>query len=212
MLSTDPFLNAAAHPAISRLVPLYNEPHRHYHNLLHIHTLIRRVQPLAADLAKAGWVPADFGHLMSAIWFHDCYYDSYAPPGFNEAMSAQIMMNDYRANGAWSGYHANIHAAVETIKCTAKHLEDQTFDNRHRHVTAVMLDLDIAGFADDGLHQAVTNRNIAAEYSPLTSDSVYEAGRRAFLTKLMSRKKLYYTPYFEHLEPLARAAIEDMLR
>lgn len=203
-------------PLYAQLVPMYNEPHRHYHNMTHINTLISRFEKIpACDLGFS--LGGDGPQMMAdVIWFHDCYYDPYSP-GLNERMSANI----YRSvvDSGTRRVSSTADAVEDIILATADHLTTHNFADRHWasstqevgvRVAELFMDLDLHMFAYTGLQAVDINRRIRDEYYR-TSDEEFNIGRGEFLLKLLERKKIFYTDIFADQEADARHFIKGAL-
>ncbi len=173
------------------LTQRYLEPHRHYHTLEHI----------ASMLHVGRQFPLDEEQIM-AVWFHDAIYDP---------TSDQNEENSARLASKWlpeAGWPAD---AVERVS-------RMVLDTRGHVPSTVqselVLDLDLMSLAVD---QAAFQRNSAAirrEYAHV-SDEDFAAGRRGFFEAMMERKRLFYSEWGRAtLEAPARAnltrAIADL--
>lgn len=195
-------LPLAYNAVYAQLVPMYNEPHRHYHTMTHIYDLLRRASTIPWVVnARAGLHSPAIHALTQAIWFHDCYYDPYAPPGHNEAASAQIM-EEFLPRLASDPFRIRVNEyASEAILATAHHRRDQPTSGMTQ-VTATLLDLDIAGFAEPFEDTLAVAERIHSEYYK-TRYVDFARGRVDFLNDLLAREKLFYTSDFAHLEEAA---------
>jgi len=63
----------------------YNEPHRHYHTLKHIKSMLRNLDNISLTLPLTS---QQIEVLQVAIWFHDIVYIVPSEPGRNECTSA----------------------------------------------------------------------------------------------------------------------------
>lgn len=180
-----------------RLVAMYSEPHRHYHNLRHIADCLREFEavrhlarePVAVELA---------------IWFHDGVYDPRA--GDNEERSAALACDWLKQSGATS---ALTHSVSQLVLATKAH--DGTL-----HPDAPLLvdvDLSILGQPPDRFWDY--ERAIRAEYASV-DPKIYTAKRAEILDRFLARPRLYHTEYFfARFESRARANLHasiDRLR
>lgn len=187
------------------LAGLYSEPHRHYHSGRHIANLLGRLDALVPNSAP------HLDRLLEAevaIWFHDAVYEIGSKR--NEETSALLARaflfslgatDDGPTNGNRAG--ALPEAVNEAILAT-KHTGGDLSGNAAR----VMVDLDMAGFADPWDDFEENNRRIRLEYAA-ASDDAYRAGRVAFLAQLLTRP-IYRV--LTELETPARANIERHMR
>lgn len=166
---------------MAALTTLYSQPHRYYHNIVHIQDCLTELE---------NFVHPDFTQdkreiVETAIWYHDAVYNPYSK--LNEYNSAMLTKGS--------------EAAYELIMYTARHLEDVSQDiethvhKNHRQCAYVMLDIDLAGFGKPELICAQHTVNIRREYYN-TTDYDFYVGRLKFLEALSKRKSLYYTEFF----------------
>lgn len=169
---------------IGELSACYNERHRHYHDIRHVHFLINKISDekfLHTEIFpeyKPYITPQFLQQLMEIAWFHDSYYDPYSVPGNNEFLSAQyywtVMGNDATTE------------VYDAILATANHLDDQTDLSV---LAKIFLDLDLLGFYYDF---PGTDEDVRKEYWR-TTDEEYSENRKKFLTKLLKRERIFYT-------------------
>lgn len=199
----------------------YNDPSRAYHSWTHIQALIREFR---ARIEDKSWQlnERDVTLILDTIAFHDVYYDAYAPHGFNEQMSGVIAEENLRArNFACSklkhmhiGYVKSIigltkdHTLYQDIHGWSNHKVAPADDADHLQRAAEhMLDLDLSGFAGDDERMVFKNTmRVGAEYY-LHDQREISKGQVSFLTKLLSRPRIYYTAYYQAREDQARANI-----
>jgi predicted metal-dependent HD superfamily phosphohydrolase len=182
------------------LFGLYNEPHRRYHDLGHITNLLARLDRLT-PYSRPG-----LDRMLEteiAIWFHDAVYE--VGSARNEESSALLAraflfsldaVDDGPTNGNKAG--ALLDAVNEAILAT-KHDGRQISGNG----TRLMIDLDLAHFADPWATFDESNKRIREEYAAVNEDA-YRYGRTAFLTQLMSR------PIYHVLTELEEPARENL--
>lgn len=186
---------AAKEPApagsYDRLVALYSEPHRHYHNLAHIADCL-------AEFDRARFLAREPLAVELAIWFHDAVYDTRAAD--NEERSAQLAE-------VWLG---EVHAApalIDAVNClilaTKKH-------DASLHVDAALLvdvDLSILGQLPDRFWQY--EEQIRAEYSWVPKE-VFSVKRAEILDGFLARRRIYNTDdFFDRLESQARTNLQE---
>lgn len=169
---------------IGTLSTCYNERYRHYHDIRHVHFLINKITD--TNWHKNAILPqyqlyftSQFlQDLMEVAWFHDAYYDPYAIADNNEFLSAQLYWTMIGNKSKPEVYDA--------ILATAHHLQDQ---ENLTVLAKVFLDLDLLGFYYDF---PGTDEDVRKEYWR-TSDEEYLKNRRAFLSKLLKRDRIFYT-------------------
>lgn len=198
---------------LAALSTLYSQPHRHYHDLSHIHSLITEFERVLPHVASVARVNGE--SLMQMIWFHDAYYDPYAPQGFNEATSAGIFEQHYHSMEFRSPFYPDV---VGGILMSALHTCDQIDDNtyhadglRANFTQQLFLDLDLHGLGLPYDQYYINSELIALEY-PRTLAKDFDAGRVKFLKAMLARKRIYYTDYMHgEYEVQARSNMQQEL-
>ncbi len=174
----------------ARLVAMYSEPHRCYHNLAHIEDCLGefdRAKQLATDPAAA----------ELAIWFHDAVYDPRASD--NEERSAELAKN-------WlSDVHAN-----DVLKDSVGRLILATKNHdASLHADAPLLvdvDLSILGKPPEQFWEY--ERQIREEYA-WVEQRVFAAKRAEILRRFLARERIYQTDIFFHrMEAQARTNLQ----
>jgi predicted metal-dependent HD superfamily phosphohydrolase len=182
------------------LTTMLSQTHRHYHDITHVNDCLVEFY----DYLDNGYNEQDYATLVdaqikvaitSAIWYHDIVYNTYAPAGSNEALSAELFREEQ--SGRYGG--ECIDWTKYAIRCTATHLDTQTFDDAPSKyavtVAKIMLDIDLAGFGQPYSTYVRNSINIEKEYYR-TLPMDFLQGRQKFLTKLSERHCLYYTKFF----------------
>jgi len=177
-----------------RLVAMYSEPHRRYHNLAHIADCL-------AEFDRARELAREPLAVELAIWFHDAVHDTRAAD--NEERSAQLAQ-------AWLGAAraepALTDAVSRLILATKKH-------DASLHVDAALLvdvDLNILGQPQDRFWEYETQ--IRSEYSWVPPE-VFCVKRAEILDGLLSRGRIYNTDgFFRRLETQARTNLQASVR
>lgn len=172
----------------SQLTILYNEPHRHYHNLNHILDLLGEYERYCADTHNV--IGRD--EIKYAIWWHDAIYNPYSSK--NEENSAKLFRKSIPKdllNGA-------VDRIEDMIKATAYHTQDQEFKNKYAHhnrCKMVMLDLDLHGLGAPYNDFVVAGDNIKREFS-FVPRLTFMSNRVKFFQEMLKRKRIFYTDYF----------------
>jgi predicted metal-dependent HD superfamily phosphohydrolase len=180
------------------LLARYGEPHRHYHALAHIKTVLTEATLLAEELDLD---VADREVLVLAVCAHDVVYDG--RPGDDERASAAWA----RTQLADAGVDEDVVARVgDLILATINHqadVEDGAAD--------VLLDADLSILgASLEAYDAYTVA-VRQEYSQVP-DRLWRAGRTEVLSRLLDREHLYRTPGGRgRWEAAARANIQREL-
>lgn len=169
------------------LIAAYQEPQRRYHGIGHVRWLLEEVErraSLIVDREFAGFT----------IWFHDAIYEPGRPD--NEERSA-----------AWAEAalppSARTDRIAHAIRMTKDHAKGDAAPDE-----AVFLDMDIAILgAPREIYTAYAN-DIRAEFSHVPN-SLFNAGRSAFLKSQLARDRLFRTDFYE--EELGSAARQNMI-
>ena len=180
---------------------LYSEPHRHYHGVRHIANLLERLDALRPFSEGERFRPGMDRVLETevAIWFHDAIYVVGDPR--NEERSAAFCRSFLVSIEALELDTANFPGNVNEAILATKHDGTGSAHNAAR----LMVDLDLAGFADPWDDFEENNRRIAAEYAAVPPEA-YRWGRIKFLAGLLGPRPLY--SILTELEAPARANIE----
>lgn len=174
-----------------QIAPIYQDPRRSYHDVRHIHTLMREIVCLD--------IPEDMKQWLEAVaWTHDAYYDPLLGSPKNEELSARLLDTSLGAVFTQEG----LDLAYATIALTAEHsVTHPTIDP----LSALFMDIDISHL---GAAYPVFVRNsqlISEEYRHCgVADGVLIEGYHKFFDGMLSRSRLYYTQMYEHLEGRAR--------
>ena len=177
---------------VRALAAAYGEPHRAYHNASHIAEVLDWYDRVADDV---GWQqPAE---VYVAILFHDAIYVAGARD--NEARSA-----------AWAReaeLPVDRARVAQLIELTSQHGSHDEADRD----AALFLDCDMAILGAPPARFADYDAQIAREYAALAPDA-FRAGRRAFLTKLAAKPRIFLSDYFHaRLDAQARANLAAAL-
>ncbi|HZW13101.1 MAG TPA: hypothetical protein VFF81_07920 [Noviherbaspirillum sp.] len=181
---------------IDALVRHYSEPHRAYHNLSHIATLL----VLADDLRSHFTHPAV---VELAIWFHDVIYDTRASD--NEPRSAAFARDSMRA----MQFGEDVITSVEQcILATQRHeVPSQAVPD-----LPLFLDLDLSILGVPERAYRCYSQAIRKEYCWVPDDE-YRVGRAAVLKRFLARPRLFFTNLMaDRYEEAARHNIALELR
>ncbi len=205
----------------AKLTSIYSDPTRHYHDLGHIHHVLGTLQhyvkqfPECIQPQKRGFFLPDNAislvNIQRALWFHDCVYNPYLSDGENELLSARF---SFVENSKYVEWTVNQSLVYRMILATAKHTEDQEFFDLgmvELNSMHLLLDIDVCSMAKDWLDFDGDSKKIRKEYH-FVNDEQFVAGRSAFFKKMLARKSIFYTPYFqETCEQKARENIQFSL-
>jgi predicted metal-dependent HD superfamily phosphohydrolase len=184
----------ASAETFSLLRQLYSEPHRAYHNLSHVESLLALADSFQAHFANSAAV-------RFAIWFHDAIYNPHSNE--NEQRSAELaveklpqLMVDENTIGA----------VREMILATRAH---QTDNNSNDLKLFLDLDLSILGAVPE-IYQSYSTA-IRQEYSWVPG-FLYRRKRKQILTSFLQRPMIYYSDLLrEKFEVQARINLKNEL-
>ena len=176
----------------------YSEPHRKYHNLDHLESMLVALEEIGGVLPRIGPI------VQAAILYHDIVYskDWYWQPSNEDYSIAEFARSP--AYGALEGHKAG--AVVRCIGASRNHLVDQ----KCAQAVGLFLDLDLHCFV--GVNFFEHNKSIMAELlllKPIVDPRKLLEGRKAFLEKLLKRKALFY--YMWDWEGDARYSIRYLI-
>ena len=184
---TDP---AAIAEAGSDLLRRWSEPHRRYHDVEHLATVLSIVDELEA--------PAE---VRLAAWYHDAVYDPRSAD--NEERSARLAVDALTALGVAPN---QVDEVARLVRLTAGH------EVRDGDVNGALLcdaDLAVLARSTDGYDRYAAA--IREEYSHVPEDA-FRAGRAAVLRHLLDLPALYRLPRLrDRWEEPARANLRREL-
>ena len=170
----------------ARLAARYREPHRRYHDLAHIGRCLGELDG-ARDLAERP------DEVEAAIFFHDAIYDPLAAD--NEEQSALLADAELLAAGVPPEVCLRV---ADLIRATVHRDPPESPD------AALLVDIDLAGLADDFEDFTAAGHRIREEFAHVPEEA-FTAGRRSFFRSLFDRPSIYRTPRFRaRLEARAR--------
>jgi predicted metal-dependent HD superfamily phosphohydrolase len=184
---------------LAQALAFYDEPHRRYHNRVHLREMFEYAAMHALALSPAQTL---------AVLFHDAIYVPGAARGSNEALSAQLLRVYCNRLPA-----AVVDGAVAIILDTADHLargED----------AQLVLDLDLLRLAVAPADFERYSREVFDEQRPLImiddDDAAWHffLGRRiAFFERLLQRQSIFHRPTLRaRHEAAARSNLERAVR
>jgi predicted metal-dependent HD superfamily phosphohydrolase len=211
-----------SHSALKLLVPLYNSPQRHYHNLAHIHFCLSKLDEYKSN-SDEKLTLRDESAAIHAIWFHDAVYSPF--PWFNtsnEKESACLFnewfKSEYNNLVNMPDYERELLSDIqsrtlEAIFATEYHLEIPDWFTINHESTKVMLDVDMVGFARSFNEVYKDSAKIFKEYDALgVPERIMLNNRINFLEALLKKERIYYTDYFHYTyEKAARDNIEAVI-
>lgn len=179
-----------ARPVFDKLLAMYSEVKRAYHNLSHIKLMLDFLGSHASDIQRMPQV-------VLAVFFHDAIYDSQAKD--NEERSAALVSELMKPLGLATDHIETIASLVQSTKKHQPILEG--IDNE------LFLDADLAILGSHPEIYLVYSDSIREEYSWVPEPD-YAAGRKRVLEAFLNRPKIYFTrPVRTELEARARENI-----
>ncbi|GLH97421.1 HD domain-containing protein [Phytohabitans aurantiacus] len=151
------------------LLDRWREPHRRYHTLAHLATMLSIVESAAAPVRLA-------------VWYHDAVYDPHALGDANERASAALASAELAALGLPAPLVAEVHRLV---LLTATHAAEPGDGNG-----ALLCDADLAILASPPADYDAYAAAVREEYAHVPEDA-FRAGRAAVLSHLLALPTLY---------------------
>jgi predicted metal-dependent HD superfamily phosphohydrolase len=174
------------HPAIpmsliSRLIPRYSEPHRHYHTWHHIAEVFDASEQISTDKSL---------ELTLAILFHDAVYNPLAKD--NEERSAELLIDE----GKRAEIDVDVLQDAVWLVLQTRHLggavAEPSFDAVADERASVLLDADLSILGSEPKIFDLYDRAIRQEYSAV-SDHDFAEGRAKFVKGMLNRKTIFRT-------------------
>ncbi|HCR48512.1 MAG TPA: hypothetical protein DIW24_02710 [Bacteroidetes bacterium] len=167
------------------LVKAYSEPHRAYHNLVHLQQMLHAIHPYKQVLQ-------DWEGVLLALFYHDVVYDPAASD--NEAQSAKWACE--RLDKLVPPTTLNLCEALILATATHQHHNEETFN------LFIGADLAILGSTcPEYLHYAQAIRREYARYP----DKHYRDSRMTVLHRFLDRDRIFYAEsFFCRYEAIAR--------
>ena len=180
------------HPEMgAELIRRYAEPHRRYHTLDHLESVLSRVDELASGRE-------DLYLVRLAAWFHDAIYDMPPRELTNEEASARLAIRTLARAGL---EQEDLTQVARLVRLTESHVPG----SRDRE-GELLCDADLAILAAPPAAYEAYVRDVREEYA-WVPDQQFLAGRLQVLTNLAGRE-LFRTGKGRRLIPAARANLE----
>jgi predicted metal-dependent HD superfamily phosphohydrolase len=174
------------------LAPLYGQPQRVYHDLDHIHAILRHIDALNVGEDEKCWLEA-------VAWLHDAYQDPRAHGQANERRSAALLVGPHGKSFTDRGRAL----AQSAILATAYPMVDQVGLDP---LVGLFLDLDLSNLSESPAEFRRQSMRIAQELLLLElSEAQVMTAQVGFATHMLARAHVYYSSQFAHLESAARA-------
>lgn len=184
---------AETEPILDELRVIYEHPSRTYHNIEHIMNMLEK-------LTASERFAENPHRIILAIWFHDSVYDPQRTD--NELKSAEFWirkMTPYLLEGL-------LQWGKLAILATIDHYPNPDSDIQ------LLLDLDLTNLGASWKVFQKNSDKIRQEYIHVP-DALFREGRKAFLTGMLKRPRLYGTEYWHNLlEERARGNMEKAIK
>jgi len=175
------------------LLASWSEPHRRYHTIAHLRSVLLRVDELAGHAVDADAV-------RMAAWYHDAVYRGRSDDEENSARRAEIDLSSLGLAPATIGEVGRL------VRLTVTH--DPAPGDRNGETLS---DADLAALAVPADRYAANTALVRAEYAHVPDD-VFGIDRSKVLRALLDAPAVYRTPYaHEHWEAQARANLNAEL-
>ena len=173
----------------------YNETHRAYHTLQHIHQLFSQFEQINHHLNEP--------HLIAlALYYHDVIYDPRRSD--NELKSAEYAIEALRCYLS----EDQCQSIYALIMMTATHQIDTLANGDKISDAAYLLDMDLSILGAPWSEYDQYAQAVRQEYVHVEKEN-YRVGRIAVLEKLLAHSSLYLTAYYhKRLEKQARKNIK----
>lgn len=164
------------------IIAQYSTPDRHYHNITHIKELLVHYLKIRHLLTKPSEV-------YLAVIFHDiCHNPQISGNEENSARYAYKYLQTHLSSS-----NVDLDIVERLIQLTAHH--DQELGHL-THDEELFLDMDMAIFASHYERLMEYEKQIYQEYAFISREQ-YRTGRVAFLQKLLQKKVIYRSTYFQ---------------
>jgi pantetheine-phosphate adenylyltransferase len=163
--------------AYNKLLSLYGEPHRRYHNFVHIAHSLKELDEVKSLLKNPE-------QLEFSIWYHDAIYNTKEKD--NEEKSAELAKIELNKIGLKQKFIRG----VENLILKTKH---QTIPKEPLEKYIIDIDLSILGKQQDVFDEY--ERNIRMEYSQYPEE-MFRKGRKGVLEGFLKREPIYSTDIF----------------
>lgn len=161
------------------LLKSYTHKNRHYHNLVHIESMILAANQYKNELK-------DIDSFKFAIWFHDAIYDFSSSQ--NEARSAKLAINTLQE---FEKINQNKIQKIEQYIIDTKEHKPSSQEND----LLFFLDIDMQILGKNLEIYKEYSLNIRKEYQ-LVPKFLYKKGRKKVLKHFLERERIYFTDIF----------------
>lgn len=176
-----------------RLVTLYSESHRTYHNLNHIVYCL-------GEFEDARRLPKEPNEVETALWFHDAVYNTRASD--NEKRSAELAQQELKIMGAEDSFGDRIHDLI----LVTKHIETPVGID-----AGILADVDLSILGRSPSEFTYYEDSIRQEYF-WVPDEQFRSSRAGILKRFLDRHAIYSTDFFRSkYEEQARRNLEGSI-
>lgn len=189
------------------VIDAYKEPHRKYHNLDHIQSILDKI-PLFVEAYELNSEQSLWLEIIA--WYHDVIYIPGPQQPSNEYLSAGKFKSD-----RWAGLIPLIYDNIPNYyEYVVQEIWDVIFGTRHHKsppsfIGAIFFDLDLADMGTDSYIE--NSFKIREEFGEF-SDLEWLAGRQKFLGDFLERPLIYHTSLgYKLWEEKARRNMENEL-
>lgn len=158
------------------LIARWNEPHRRYHDELHLEDVLLALNQLATQGEQPS--PAT----LLAAWFHDAVYQGVA--GTDERESSQLALTELSAHTLDPSLVQQVGELIISTTPTLSHGEVS-------HPAALLLDADLSIFAAGDSRYRQYTHAVRAEYAHVSPEQFRE-GRAQILQSYLARPTIYF--------------------
>ena len=156
------------------LIAAWREPHRRYHDVRHLWTMLGALRGLAETVPR---------EVVLAAWFHDAVYRGV--PGQDEEESAQWALRALVEAGMPRGEASEV---ARLVRVTADHAPEEGDESG-----ALVSDADLAVLGGAPGRYHVYLRDVREEYARVP-DKAFRVGRLAVVEALLAQSSLFRTP------------------
>jgi predicted metal-dependent HD superfamily phosphohydrolase len=161
----------------ARLRAAYQEPHRAYHNLIHIEDCLRQFEAVHSPAEH----PAE---VVLALWFHDAVYDPKSKD--NEERSSAWAAAELTQAGAAREAVERVRSLILATKHDAAPIGTDA---------QLLVDIDLSILGRDPATFERYDLQIREEYR-WVDEKTYNAARARILRQFLERRRIYQTEYF----------------
>jgi predicted metal-dependent HD superfamily phosphohydrolase len=178
--------------ALERLLGRYREPHRRYHTVDHVATVLNALQEITHHSSPEA-VPRDPEAVVLAVLFHDVVYD---PAAMGNEEASAVLAGRCADELGWAPYRCG--HVERLVMATAGHTADDPD-------SAALIDADLAVLAAEPSAYTAYALAVREEYQHV-GDEHWAAGRAAVLRGFLAREHVFCTDYMRvHADQRARA-------